>query len=66
MSTDTSDLIARLHKALPNADERESNWCCLQGYDLRAAVELIETLRAQVEALRASIKMGDSKQQETI
>ena len=50
-----SDLVARLRKELPTVDERESVWCSVQGYDLREAVTLLESLSAQVVQLRGAL-----------
>ena len=50
-----SDLVARLRKELPTVTERESVWCSVQGYDLREAVILLESLSAQVVQLRGAL-----------
>lgn len=37
-------LIARLRGCLPMFNERETVWCCVEGFDLRMAIDLLAAL----------------------
>jgi hypothetical protein len=51
--TDHTALIARLRDALPKADEHETVWCALQGFDMRALYALVESQDAEIARLTA-------------
>jgi len=56
--TDHTDLKARLFDALPKADERETVWCTLQGFDMRALYVLVEAQAAEISRLREACASG--------